>query len=299
MGGEIPIFKLYGELGHWLTPDLLHYESIAQRSSLHDWEIKPHRHSDLYQLLYVQQGQAELYIEGETRVVEGGVLQWVSPLCVHGFRFSRDVRGAVLTLATPLVSRFEQAMNMPLAFGSASLSLPIAEDKAFLDFVFSSLAREYGHHGTGRELALESWITLLLTWLQRRSIELDTFSELRSKGHVYFARFSGLVERHYHEQWSVQKYAANLGISVVRLNCLCQQLGKQTALQFIHQRLLLEAKRNLIYTSMTIARVSDSLGFSEPAYFSRFFRRLTGRSPNEFRQAGVGQLSGKVDKAES
>ncbi len=298
MGGGIPVFKLYGEQGNWLTPDLLHYESIAQRSSQHDWEIKPHRHSDLYQLLYVQQGQVELNIEGNVSIVEEPVLQWVTPLCVHGFRFSQDVRGCVLTLASPLISRFELAMNMPLAFGSSSLSLVIGEDKAFLDALFDSLEQEYGHHAPGRELALEAWLNLLLTWLQRRSMEQHAFSELRSKGHTYFARFSRLVERHYHEQWPVQRYAASLGISVVRLNGICHQLGQQTALQFIHQRLLLEAKRNLIYTAMTIAQVSDSLGFSEPAYFSRFFRRLTGCSPKAFRQAGVGQLSEGAEAAQ-
>src|SRR3990167_2421429 len=61
----IPVFKLYGETGVWPTPDLIHCESIAERSRLHDWEIKPHRHSDLVQLLYVQDGCAELEVEGE------------------------------------------------------------------------------------------------------------------------------------------------------------------------------------------------------------------------------------------
>lgn len=51
----------------------------------------------------------------------------------------------------------------------------------------------------------------------------------------------------------------------------------------INQRLLLEAKRDLVYTTMTITQVSDSLGFSEPAYFSRFFKRGTGQSPKQFR----------------
>ena len=51
----------------------------------------------------------------------------------------------------------------------------------------------------------------------------------------------------------------------------------------INQRLLLEAKRSLVYTAMTINQVADSLGFSEPAYFSRFFKRSTGQSPKDFR----------------
>lgn len=287
---EIPIFKLYGEKSDWWTPDLLHYETIASRSSLHGWEIQPHRHSDLYQLFYVQQGRAELNIEGKVTVYNEGVLQWVAPLCVHGFRFSSDVRGCVLTLASPVISSFERKMNTPLAFNASALDLKVGDDRQFLDYLFDSLAREYQHSEAGRELALESWVNILLTLLQRRSIEKDDSTEFRSKGHVYFARFSSLVEQHYYEQWSTQKYAQELGVSVVRLNTICHQLCQQTALQYIHQRLLLEAKRNLLYTVMTIANISDRLGFSEQAYFSRFFKRLTGCTPNAFRHAGISQL---------
>lgn len=287
---EIPIFKLYGESSSWWTPDLLHYETIASRSSLHGWEIKPHRHSNLYQLFYVRQGYAKLNIEGEESVYNEGVVQWVSPLCVHGFRFSSDVQGCVLTIASPMISSFERRMKSPLVFNVSALNLEIGRDRQYLDFLFNSISQEYMRSEAGRELALESWVNILLTWLQRRSLEKNDTTEFRSKGHVSFSRFSSLVEQHYHEQWSVQRYAQELGISVVRLNTICQQLCQQTALQFIHQRLLLEAKRNLLYTVLSIANISERLGFSEQAYFSRFFKRLTGTTPNAFRQAGISQL---------
>lgn len=63
----IPVFKLYGDGADWPTPDLLHCESIAARSRLHDWEIGAHRHADLTQLLYIRRGLAEVEIEGSTR----------------------------------------------------------------------------------------------------------------------------------------------------------------------------------------------------------------------------------------
>jgi AraC family transcriptional regulator, transcriptional activator of pobA len=93
------------------------------------------------------------------------------------------------------------------------------------------------------------------------------------------------VEQHYREHLTVETLAHRLDLSSVHLNTLCRRLAGQSALQIIHQRLLLEARRSLIYTNMTIAQVSDSLGFSDPTYFSRFFRRLSGQSPNAFRQA--------------
>ena len=68
------------------------------------------------------------------------------------------------------------------------------------------------------------------------------------------------------------------------LNTLCRALAGQSALQIVHQRIVLEAKRDLIYTSLTINQLADSLGFADPAYFSRFFRRMTGLSPRDFRR---------------
>ncbi|MBV6271199.1 AraC family transcriptional regulator, partial [Pseudomonas aeruginosa] len=59
---DVPVFKLYGAPLEWPTPDLLHCESIPARSRLHDWEIKPHRHADLAQLLYVRKGWAQLQV---------------------------------------------------------------------------------------------------------------------------------------------------------------------------------------------------------------------------------------------
>ena len=59
----VPVFKLYGETRHWPTPDLLHWESIPERSRLHDWKIHPHRHTDLLHLLHLSSGRVSLELE--------------------------------------------------------------------------------------------------------------------------------------------------------------------------------------------------------------------------------------------
>ena len=65
---------------------------------------------------------------------------------------------------------------------------------------------------------------------------------------------------------------------------MARRLSGQTALGIVHQRLLLEAKRDLVYTAMTVNEIADRLGFSEPAYFTCFFKRLSGVSPSVFRK---------------
>jgi AraC family transcriptional activator of pobA len=278
----VPVFKLYGETAAWPTPDLLHCESIPERSRLHDWEIKPHRHGDLVQLLYVQGGSAELEVEGVVNRVQQPSLQVVPALSVHGFRFSQDIQGHVLSLALPLVEQLGTVLDSPPLARAACY--PAGEQRRYLDALFDSIAEEYNTQQPGRELMLQSLISALLVWVGRRSQAL-AYAETQGqdRGREHLQRFTRLLESHFREHRPIEQYASELGISAAHLNALCRRLAGQSALQLINQRLLLEAKRCLVYTAMTINQVSDSLGFSEPAYFSRFFKRGSGLSPKAFR----------------
>ncbi len=278
----VPVFKLYGETAAWPTPDLIHCESIAERSRLHDWEIKPHRHGDLLQLLYVQSGSAELEVEGVVNRVEEASLQVVPALSVHGFRFSQDVQGHVLSLALPLVEQLGALLDSPPLARAACY--PVSGQKHYLDALFDSIAEEYSAQQLGRELMLQSLISALLVWVGRRSQALaHAEAQSQDRGREHLQRFTRLLEMQFREHRPIEHYATELGISAAHLNALCRRLAGQSALQLINQRLLLEAKRCLVYTAMTINQVSDSLGFSEPAYFSRFFKRGSGLTPKAFR----------------
>lgn len=278
----VPVFKLYGETAEWPTPDLIHCESIPERSQLHGWEIKPHRHADLLQLLYVQAGEAELEVEGQVRLVRSASLQVVPALCVHGFRFSRDVQGYVLSLARPLVEQLaaplgQQCLQSPMCY-------EVGEQRRYLDALFESISQEYGRLEPARELMLQSLISVLLVAIARRQLARSEAQEpADGRGREHVQAFVQLLDVHFREHLPIEHYASRLGISAAHLNALCRRLAGQSALQLINQRLLLEAKRCLVYTTMTVSQVSDSLGFSEPGYFSRFFKRGSGLSPKAFR----------------
>ncbi|WP_371228213.1 helix-turn-helix domain-containing protein [Pseudomonas sp. QE6] len=279
----VPVFRLYGETAAWPTPDLIHCESIASRSRLHDWEIRPHRHGDLVQLLYVQSGEAELEVEGQVMPVREASLQVTPALAVHGFRFAEDVRGWVLSMGLPLAEQLGRLLESTVLEQPACFS--VGEGKRHLDALFESIDREYAEQVPGRDLMLQSLLNMLLVWLSRRSQEQSRAeASQQDRGVEHVQAFARLLERDFREHRPIEHYAARLGISAAHLNALCRRLAGQSALQMIHQRLLLEAKRHLVYTTLTVQQVSDSLGFSEPAYFSRFFKRYAGVSPRAFRQ---------------
>lgn len=281
---SIPVFKLYGEALGWPTPDLLHSESIAARSRLHHWAIEPHRHADLWQLLFLYKGQAEIELEGQVRCLHEAAIQVVPALCVHGFRFSEDVDGYVVTLAAPLVALLQrQLAAVPAALQHGATYLA-GDDAAYLASLFGRLQAEYQQSLPGRELQLQALINLLVVWISRQQLRRSVGAQAPERGRETLQRFTALVERRYREQPSVEQLAHQVGVSVATLNTLCRGLAGHSALQILHQRVLLEAKRELVYTSLTINQLADSLGFADPAYFSRFFRRMTGVSPREFRR---------------
>lgn len=281
----VPIFKLYGEHEQWLTPDMVHCETIADRSILHNWQIRPHQHQGLFQILYLKAGKARMRIDDDEFDMRAGHVALVPQMCIHGFQFAPNAQGHVLTLAYPLMEgRGGDAGAVLLALRKPYLHrLPAGEEGASLRAHFSAIDREYRSVAAHRELVLESLLAVLLAWLARQIAPPAMQAVPASRGARHFSGFCKLIESAYARQHPISWYAAQLGITAAHLNALCRKAAGQSALELVHERLLLEARRNLVYTSMSVSQVSDALGFADPAYFTRFFKQRTGLCPKAFR----------------
>lgn len=291
--GVIPVYKLYGEQEPWLTPDMVHCESIAARSQLHNWHIKPHQHNGLFQILYLQNGNARIQLDDHHSVMCAGQVLMVPQTCIHGFQFDRDAVGYVLTLAYPLINTLTARMGRGLSALTSPSQHALGDDEesAHIRMAFSAFDIEYRGNAPHRDLLMEALLGAILIWLTRHAMQAlpaprEAARGRRRSGH--FARFCELLEQGYGEHHSVAHYAKEIGVTAAHLNLLCRQAVDKSALALVHERVLLEAKRNLVYTSMTIGEVSYAIGFSDPAYFTRFFKRSIGLSPKDFRrQAGT------------
>lgn len=287
---RVPVYQLYGERKQWPTPDMVHCELIADRSRQHNWEIKPHQHHGLTQLLYLKDGQARVCLDGQYYDMVPGQVVLVPQMCVHGFRFAPNAKGHVITIAYPLLERLGRFLgDVDVgALGAGIYSIETGDSEAPdtpIDLAFHTLDQEYCGYALHREVLMESLLLTIFVWLSRRTVRgrLGQAQE-EDRGREYFRQFSQLIEAHYAEQWSVERYAKKTGITPVYLNVLCRQWAGESSLALIHQRVVLAAKRSLVYTSMTISAISYALGFNDPAYFTRFFKRHAGISPKVFRQ---------------
>jgi AraC family transcriptional regulator, transcriptional activator of pobA len=284
----IPQYFLYGEASQDVDERFLHVESIAERSRLHDWTIRPHAHKELHHLLLVQRGGGVYSAEGARHEFAPVALISVPRSCVHGFDFKPRTDGWIVTASGALLQRIarehqeltrvlEEPSVTPLA---AALSTQMAS-------LFESLAGEFRGHLPGRRIAAELWLTAILVEALRSKLELaPETSRARSPDAQLAARYRALIESNYRTQMSIADYARTLCVSTERLRLACVRSSGSAPLALLNARRLLEAKRSLLYTNMSVTLVAETCGFVDPAYFSRFFARSTGASPRSYRLKG-------------
>ncbi len=281
----IPQYFLYGEAAQDVDERFLHVESIAERSRRHDWTIRPHAHRDLYHLLLVLKGGGEFHAEAAVRVFGPNTLITVPRSCVHGFAFNPGTDGWIVTAAGVLLTRITREHTELAAVFEEAATLPVAASAlANLGALFEALVAEFRGNLPLRKAAAESWLTTIAVAALRRKLELAPNASPPANADSQLAsRYRALVESHFRAPWSIADYANKLCISQERLRIACVRTSGSSPLALLNARRLLEAKRSLLYTNMSIALVADSCGFPDPAYFSRFFTRSTDQSPRAYR----------------
>jgi AraC family transcriptional activator of pobA len=286
----IPAFSLYGE-DAVPSQELLHIEEVQSRSKLYRWEIEPHVHQGLYQVLWLYQGEAEVRLDERRETVHGPGAIVIPPSVVHGFRFAPDTDGLVLTLsANFLVEGDLQAAgeSFRTLFSSPGVVqfAPHDELAERLNALLRQLVCEFSIPGMP-DSPVVGWLARAVVWrLAHAQAQRQPQSGGRGHWHqALFTRFMLLVEAHFLEHWSLGQYASHLGLSIPRLNRLTQAESRKTALEIVHERLTREACRRLLYIAAPAANLAAELGFDDPAYFSRFFKKRTGLTPRHWRLA--------------
>ncbi|GFE82282.1 AraC family transcriptional regulator [Steroidobacter agaridevorans] len=281
----IPQYFLYGEATHDVDERFLHVESIAERSRLHDWKIRPHAHQDLHHFLLVTRGGGVFYAEGELNPFNHNALISVPLACVHGFDFKPGTDGWILTASGALIERIahENAELRPVLTEANAMPLP-ADVTAGMVTNFESLMMEFRSNLPGRRTAAEALLIGILVAALRRKLQLLPNRQSKTGADSLLAsKYRGLIEEHFRTTLKVADYAKRLCVSSERLRQACVRSTASSPLALLNARRLLEAKRSLLYTGMSVGLIAEACGFPDPAYFSRFFTQRTGVSPMAYR----------------
>jgi AraC family transcriptional activator of pobA len=290
----LPLFHLYGDPPDDQAFDFIHIETIASRSSVHDWTILAHRHRNLFQILVIERGGGEMTCEASVIPFQAPAAILIPTTVAHGFRFEPYVtEGWVVSFTEDVTAALGERSGESLArlkALSADPVVPLASETemARLRGLCADLDAERFLAREGYALAMRGLLALIAIEVARLAAgrgrvgavslhpEDTTVDALRD-----------LVEEHFRRERLIAFYARALAMTPDRLNDHVKRATGVTAGHLIRQRVLTEAKRQLVFTNQAIQEIAYDLAFSDPSHFTRFFRKQTGLTPQTFR-AGRG-----------
>ena len=293
MTRSVPTYELYGE-NTGRRPDFwLHCETIPSRSSLHHFEIRPHRHDSFFQILYIDSGSGEAMFSNAWRAIKAQSVITVPPALDHGFRFSKDIDGFVITV---LSSHLKAIPGDRSRLGKWMASPHLTkldmenEDARYVAACLKRLGHEFSQRRAGRNDLLESYLTSALLLTARLSCERQEDQAATDENERRMELLHGLIQRHFKSHQPAAFYAKALGISPTHLNRIARATTGHGAHDLIARKLVDEAKRELVFTFGSVQEIAYRLGFSDPAYFSRFFLKQAGQTPRSWRMAERAKL---------
>ena len=202
---------------------------------------------------------------------------------VHGFRFEKNSAGSVLTFSDPFLRLISS--RCPEITNSFEQALCVAAfESGQLDAALHELELELGWAAPAHGLAVESLLSTILVWVHRfhHCAEQKAQTAIGPRA-MLVASYRALVERRFREHPSTTESAASLGVTPSSLRNACRSLTGASPREILKARLGLEAQRLMRYSNMSVSQIALQLGFDDPAYFSRFFTRMSGESPRQFR----------------
>lgn len=285
----VPSFYLYGEPQRSVAEGFVHVESLDDRSRPSEWTIRPHVHRDLNHIILIAQGGGVMQAEASEVRFEAPCLLLVPAGIVHGFTWHRESSGHVTTIAAAylrhLVAR--DADLAPLFAQPHAVMLPQAEGDA-AEAAIARMAQELGWSGPGQRAAVESALLHLMVVALRHAALAQQAQPGTPRQAALVARLRERIEQRFRQREPVSDHARALGVSLTALRQACARVANTSPAQMLDDRALLEARRLLLYSQMSVAEIAYATGFEDPAYFSRFFARHIGQPPRVWRAARDG-----------
>lgn len=251
----------------------------------------PHVHT-FYEIIWFQEGAGRHFVDFQEYPVRPGTIFFLTPGQVHHFDGSSNYRGVAIKLCTDFMQNTGENSDLFVKYNvfhsfdttpyyiidgdsSKKLSRIVDEMENELD-----VSPQFGHIDV-----LRSLLKLFLVHVHRHGrregqLQIDDLKP----SHRLFVMFRRVLEREFPRMHSVQEYADALNVAVRTLNKCINECSGRSPLAFINERIMLEAKRQVRYSNLMIKEIALGLGYDDPSYFVKFFKRQTGYLPSEFRE---------------
>lgn len=230
-----------------------------------------------YEIIWFQKGSGTHYVDFNQYPIAPGTIFFISPGQIHSFDTKHDQEGYVLKICAELFDDF------------VSLSCVTVQDKdsAALEMLIGAMQKELKKEDSlGHREALHALVKLFVIMVRRSYAEINPSAPNPHKvSYKAFLNFRKLIEENYCRLHTVKDYASLLNVSSKTLTLYVNECSKYSPLELINNRIILEAKRLLRYSVLSVKEIAFRLGFEDPSYFAKFFKRLVKQSPADYRES--------------
>lgn len=281
----VPKFFVYGEPARPLDIDFMHVETVMARRNIHAGNVAPHLHPQMAQITFWTSGGGEYSIEDSRWPFSAPTVSFVPSNVVHGFKVESGSDAAVVSIANQALYEIGSRLDLPL-----DRPIIVAEggdEVAWrrLSVTMRQITAEFSDRLDGSQHALEALISIALiniARLQRMSVQPALPAVIELAG-----RLEREIDHHFREGLLVGDYVRRLGTTPHLLDKAANEVLGGSVKELIGRRQFLEAKRLLQFTVRPVEDICFELGFKDPAYFSRTFKKWSGNSPGAWREARV------------
>jgi AraC-like DNA-binding protein/mannose-6-phosphate isomerase-like protein (cupin superfamily) len=253
----------------------------------------PHRH-DFFEVLFLLKGSGKHIIDSNVYEVKPPCVFFMSPGQAHRIELSEDIEGYIFTFTADFYLYSQNNQNQLLEFpffftvkqNNPPLQLTDSNQVAFLSHIFKQAIAEIENPKGFSPPLLRSLLDVILQYTNSL-YHVDDTMIAKGKGHILVKRFFQLLEENYQYNLSVNTYASKLAITPNHLTQTIKQLTGKTATAVIQEKQLLETKRLLLHTNLSVTEIANMLNFSDQSYFTKFFKKKTEKTPLAFRNESM------------
>ncbi len=268
--------------------DIRHLENFTYLPKNSAQAERPHRHN-FHELIWVRAGNGQQEIDGQKFQVEPLNFYLIAQGQVHQFLKAESVDAYVLRFTDDFrpADHEESKLHFIDVMFNNVRTIPVLQidpdQVAMFDSLFSMIMREYeAPEAFGGQAVLRHLLYVSLIKIgQAVGERIDSYDDTDTRDDL-FKSFLALLEERFRTHHDVSYYAAELAITPRQLSERTKRVMGKTAKQVIEDRVTLEAKRNLRFTNKSIKSIAYELGYDDPSYFSKVFKRVTSQTPQDF-----------------
>ena len=249
----------------------------------------PHRH-DYYTIIFIERGEGVHYVDFTEYKIEDRTLYFIQPGQIHQMVLSSEPVGWVMTFTEEFLianSIPEKLINDIYLFNDYGESPPLVIEETELP-IYRNLIGQMTHFaGTLESYTQEAIGSLVKIFLIQSNnlcgLRKSNNLQLIESGNRILGAFRQLLNKKYATAHRVSDYAGEMAVTSDYLNKTVKNLTGKSAKDHIQSKLITEAKRSLLFSTISNKELSFELGFEEPSHFNNFFKKCTGQTPSGFR----------------